>query len=448
MQKNEVLTLSVDSLGSEAEGVSRHQGQVVFVPGALPGETVKALVVKVQKTHAFAKLLEVLSPSPQRETPPCPWYPACGGCSCQHMSYAAELEMKRRRVEDVFLRIGGLSIEVPPVLGMESPWHYRNKTSQPVVLQDGAPVAGFYGQRSHRVIAAESCLISMPQSDKAAQIVTGWMKAYSVSPYDETSHSGLIRHIMTRVNREGQSMVTLIANGHSLPHEKELIQALRVGLEGFVSLCLSPNTSRSNTILGSSYRALFGEERLRDRLCGFDFLLSPLSFFQVNPTQAERLYLKALELSGAGPDDLAFDLYCGAGTISSLFAKSCREVIGIEIVPQAVEDARENARRNGIGNAHFMQGAAEDLMPKLVRDGERPRIIVLDPPRKGAAPQVLDAIAQAGPERIVYISCNPATQARDAALLAGKGYSVRACQSVDMFCRTPDIENICLFERT
>ena len=447
MQKNEVLTLTVDSFSSEAEGVCRHQGQVVFVPGALPGEKIKALIVKTQQTHACGKLLEVIAPSERRQTPPCPYYPRCGGCGTQHMSYGTELQMKRQHVRDALERIGGLDVEVPEVIRMETPWHYRNKTSQPVTLQNGEPVVGFYERRSHRVIATEECLIAMPQSDKAAGIVTAWMKAFAVAPYDEENHTGLVRHVMTRVNHLGECMVTLIINGETLPRQEDLIKALSRDLPGFLSLCVSPNTQRGNTILGSGYRTLWGEERLKDRLCGFDFSLSPLSFFQINRTQAETLYYKALELSGVKPDDLVIDLYCGAGTISSLFASKCREVIGIEILPQAIEDARENAKGNGIGNVSYMQGAAETLMPQLAAEGHKPDIIVLDPPRKGAAPEVLAAIITAAPGKIVYVSCNPATQARDARILSGAGYRAAACQSVDMFCATPDVENILLFER-
>lgn len=447
VQKNEQLTLSVDSFGFEAEGVCRHQGQVVFVPGALPGEEIRALIVKVQKSHAFGKLLEVTKASEARRIPPCPYYPRCGGCGTQHMSYEEELSMKRRLVQELMTRIGGLDVEVPPVLGMDDPWHYRNKTSQPVTMQSGLPAAGFYERRSHRVIATERCLIAMPQSDKASAIVMGWMKAYTIAPYDEGSHSGLVRHVMTRVSHAGECMVVLIINGNALPHQQALIEALKRDLPGFVSLCVSPNTQRGNTILGSSYQTLWGKERLSDCLCGFDFSLSPLSFFQINRAQAERLYDKALALSGVGPGDLVIDLYCGAGTISSLFAGHCRKVIGIEIVPQAVRDAIENARNNGIGNLRFMQGAAEKLMPELAREGIKPDIVVLDPPRKGAAPEVLAAISEVSAKKIVYISCNPATQARDAKILCASGYRVSAAQPVDMFCRTPDVENILLFER-
>ena len=447
MQKNDVLTLSVDSLGIEAEGVCRHQGQVVFVPGALPGEEIRALIVKVQKSHAFGKLLEVLRSSDARRQPPCPYYPRCGGCGTQHMSYEEELSMKRRQVRDLMARVGGLEVDVPPVLGMDDPWRYRNKTSQPVTLREGKPVAGFYERRSHRVIATERCLIAMPQSDTASGIVLSWMKEHAVPPYDEARHSGLIRHIMTRVNHKGECMVVLIINGGALPHEKALTDALKRDLPGFVSLCVSPNTQRGNTILGSSYQTLWGQSRLSDRLCGFDFSLSPLSFFQINRSQAERLYHKALELSGVRPDDLVIDLYCGAGTISSLFAGHCREVIGIEIVPQAVKDATINAEHNGIRNLRFMRGAAEILMPQLAREGLRPDIVLLDPPRKGAAPEVLAAISLVSPRKIVYISCNPATQARDAKILCGSGYRVTAAQPVDLFCQTANVENILLFER-
>lgn len=447
MQKNETLTLCVDSLSSEAEGVCRHQGQVVFVPGALPGETIRALIVKVQKSHAFGKLLQVIEPSAQRETPLCPYFSRCGGCGTQHMRYEAELAMKRRHIQDVMARIGGLDIEIPPVLGMAEPWRYRNKTSQPVTLRHGTPVVGFYERRSHRVIPTAECLIAMPQSDKASGIVTAWMEACGITPYDEEQHSGLIRHVMTRVNHLGECMVTLIINGSVLPHHQELIGSLQQGLPGFVSLCLSPNTQKGNTILGHDYQTLWGVERLRDRLCGFEFSLSPLSFFQINRTQAECLYDQALQLSGVKPDDLVIDLYCGAGTISALFAFACREVIGIEIVPQAIRDAQENAKHNGISNVRFLHGAVESIMPQLVQEGYKPDIVVLDPPRKGAAPEALAAISEASPGKIVYISCNPATQARDAKILCASGYRVVTCQPVDMFCRTPDIENILLFER-
>ncbi|MHC1785599.1 MAG: 23S rRNA (uracil(1939)-C(5))-methyltransferase RlmD [Christensenellales bacterium] len=447
MQKNDVLTLEVEGFGAEAEGLCRHEGQVVFVPGALAGERIEAVVVKAAKNHAYGRLLRLIRGSPHRVQPPCPYYPRCGGCSCQHMDYATELDFKRTCISDALQRIGGLSIQVPPVQGMSDPWHYRNKASLPLTLSEGQPLSGFYMRRSHHVIPTAACLISRPQSDLASRIVTGWMARFGVSLYDEVAHSGLVRHIMTRVSRTGQVMVVLIINGESLPHQDDLIGALRLGLPGLVSLCISVNTQRGNTILGAGYSVLWGEERLRDSLCGFSYLLSPLSFFQVNPEQAERLYRCALALAEPRPDDLVIDLYCGAGTISSLFAARAREVIGIELVAQAVEDAHMNARLNGIQNLRFMQGAAERLMPQLAAQGSRPDIIVLDPPRKGAEEAVLQAVCQAAPRRIIYVSCHPGTQARDARYLCEHGYLVTACQPFDMFCHTAEVENVLRFDR-
>lgn len=443
-QKNDSLTLSVTGLGSNAEGVCRHQGQVVFVPGALPGETVEALVVKKEKRHAYGKLTRVISPSPDRVTPPCPYYPQCGGCSCQHMTYQRELVFKRQHVKEVMARIGGLHIAVAPVLGMETPWAYRNKSSMPVAPGLDGPVAGFYARRSHRVISVERCLIGKTQSDTAAGIVLDWMRQHDVPAYDEHSHTGLVRHIVTRVNTTGQSMVVLAINAMNLPNAKPLIHSLQEGLNGFVSLCVSVNRSRGNVILGDGYQCLWGQPRLEDSLCGSSFLLSPLSFFQVNTSQAEKLYNKALELAAPKRSDKVIDLYCGAGTISSLFARHTDQVLGIESVPQAVTDARDNARRNAIHNLRFMAGLAETLLPQVLMEGFQPDIIVLDPPRKGAEVKVLEAIAQAAPPKVVYVSCHPATQARDVKLLAQTGYRVSACAPVDMFPQTPQVENVML----
>lgn len=447
MKKNDRLQLQVSALSSDAMGVCRHDGQVVFVAGALPGEQVEALIVKVHKTHAFAKVLRILSPSSDRREPPCPYFPQCGGCGCQHMDYKMELEFKRSHVREVMARVGGLTLEPDPVIGMDDPWHYRNKSAMPVVQLDGRAQAGFYAPRSHRVIPVDQCLIGHPHSDTAARCVLSWMNAFGIAPYDENAHSGLVRHIVTRVNRKGATMLILVVNGNGLPEQTELLDSLRTQLPSLVSLCISANTARSNTILGDTYTCLWGQERLLDELCGFVFALSPLSFFQVNAVQAEKLYQKALALARPKKDDLVIDLYCGAGTISSVFAAAAREVIGIEVVPQAIQDARSNAQRNGLSNLRFLTGKAEDLLPPLIAQGERPDIIVLDPPRKGAEPSVLDAILSAAPRKVVYVSCHPATQARDAKVLCSGGYRVTACCPVDMFCHTPQVENILLLER-
>lgn len=447
MNKNDVLRLRVEAFGSQAEGLCRHEGQVVFVPGALPGEEIDALIVRPKRGYAFGKLITIHEESPEREQPPCPYFPRCGGCSCQHMRYETELQFKRQQVSDLMERVAGARVTVEPVLGMDSPYHYRNKTSMPVALVDGRPEAGFYMRRSHRLVPVERCLIAKPESDLAAQTVLQWMREEGISAYDEEGHSGLLRHIMTRSAQSGELMAVLVINGQELPQAERLVERMRRALPSLVSLCISSNRKPGNAILGDSYEVLWGQERLVDQLCGHAFALSPLSFFQVNAHQAEQLYMQALHLADPQPDDLVFDLYCGAGTLSSLLARHSRQVLGIEIVADAVRDARDNAATNRIDNLRFLEGAAEELLPRLVAQGERPDIVMLDPPRKGAEAAVLEAIAQAGPRRIVYISCHPGSQARDAKLLLSQGYEATACQPVDMFCRTADVENILLFER-
>lgn len=445
LQKNMRLEMTVESFGAQGEGICRHEGMAVFVPRALPGEKILAQIVKVEKRHAFARVVEVIEPSAARVEPPCPHYVQCGGCVCQHMDYASQLAFKRQQVEGVMRHIAGLDIQVNNTIGMDDPWHYRNKTALPVAGESGNPQIGYYAQRSHRVIAIDSCKIAKPESDAVHGIVHRWMKKYGIAPYNEEKHSGLIRHVMTRVNRKNESMVVLVINGSSLPKSAELIDMLRKELPGLVSVCISVNKARGNVILGRTYEVLWGESRLEDTLCGHNFRLSPLSFFQVNPVQTEKLYGTALDFAALTGNELVADVYCGAGTISLMLSKHAKRVIGIEIVPDAVRDAIENAKRNGVENTEFRLGAAEDVLPQLVESGLRPDVIVIDPPRKGCEESVLKAIATAKPVRVVYVSCNPATQARDAKILCENGYTATACQPVDMFCQTAGVENVMLF---
>jgi 23S rRNA (uracil1939-C5)-methyltransferase len=447
LQKNQVLDLTVASYGAEAEGLCRHEGMVVFVPGGLAGEEIRAQVLKVQKNHAYGKLLEVITSSPARTEPPCPYYDSCGGCSCQHMEYAEELRFKQNLVQDAMRRIGGIDLTDLPILSMENPWRYRNKAALPIASVEEQPRAGFYRRRSHRIVPVDQCLINTRESDAVVPVVLSWMKQNSVPAYSEEEHAGLIRHLVTRTNRQGELMVVLVINGTLLPAADDLVFSLREELPSLHSLHISCNQQRTNAILGQECLLLWGQEHLVDSLCGLEYRLSPLSFFQVNALQAERLYLRALEMAAPTTRDLVMDLYCGAGTISCLFARHCQQVIGIEIVPQAVEDARHNAAFNGIDNAAFHCAAAEVLMPQLVAQGQRPDIVVLDPPRKGAEAPVLQAISQASPRCIVYISCHPGTQARDARLLCNQGWQVTNACAVDMFCKTAGVENILLFER-
>ena len=446
MQKNQVVTARCERLGAEMEGVCFHEGMALFVPLALPGEDITCRVVKVQKRHAFGKLLEVKNPSPARRDPPCPVYVRCGGCASQHMAYEQTLHYKRVQVEDCLKHIGGLEVTVPPVLGMADPWHYRNKNALPVGTEAGKVRIGFYAPRSHDIIDIASCPVAMPGLNGVLKAVRGWMEENRIPPYQEESHTGLVRHIMARAARNGDVMAVIVINGQALPGEKELLDALKKEVPSLKSLCISVHTARSNVILGESYRVLWGQERLEDTLCGLKFLLSPLSFFQINPEQTEVLYHTALEFAGLTGTETVADVYCGAGTISLLLAETAKRVIGLETVEAAVRDARENAARNGIQNAEFLTGQAEELLPKLVEDGLRPDVVVLDPPRKGIEPAVVEAIAKARPRRVVYVSCNPATQARDAALFAKEGYQITRCQPVDMFCWTHGVENVLAFE--
>jgi 23S rRNA (uracil1939-C5)-methyltransferase len=428
------------------EGVCFHEGMALFVPYALPGEDISCRVVKVQKNHALGKLLEINNPSPARQTPPCGVYQKCGGCASQHMAYEQTLHYKRIQVEDCFKHIGGLDVAVPPVLGMADPWHYRNKTALPVGGEAGKPMIGFYAPRSHDIIDISSCPVAKPGLNGVCKAVRSWMVAYGIPPYREESHTGLIRHIMARSSRSGEVMAVIVVNGQDLPREKELLAALQKEVPALASLCMSVHTARSNVILGDSCRVLWGQERLEDTLCGLKFFLSPLSFFQINPEQTEVLYHTALEFASLSGTETVADVYCGAGTISLLLARKARRVIGLETVEAAVRDARENAEKNGICNVDFLTGQAEVLLPKLVEDGLRPDVVVLDPPRKGLEPPVIEAIAQAKPKRVVYVSCNPATQARDAALFCKRGYRITSCQPVDMFCWTHGVENVLRFD--
>lgn len=444
MQKNEIFRLGAEKLGAEMEGICRLDGMPVFVPGLLPGEETDVRIVKAEKRYAFGRMeAPPAVPSPHRRDPGCPVYPRCGGCSCRHMSYEATLEGKRQQVRDCFERIGGIALEVPPVIGMENPTAYRNKTSLPCGGTAENPVLGFYAPRSHAVIPAAACPNAMEPAGAIAEAFLNWMRKYRVEPYREETHTGLVRHLVIRVNREREGMVTVVCNGKSLPHPEDLAERLKP--LGVVSLFLNENTNRTNVILSDRFYLIYGRETLPDVLCGLRFELSPASFFQVNPVQTEKLYAAALDFAELTKEETVCDVYCGAGTITLAAAARCKSAVGIEIVPAAVENARRNAERNGVANAVFHTGAAEELLPRMVKEGLRCDAVLVDPPRKGLDPAVIRAIAEAGPSRVVYVSCNVATQARDAALFREAGYRAVKVQPVDMFCWTSGIENVAQF---
>ena len=446
MRKNEIFRLKAENLGADMEGVCRLDGMPVFVPGLLPGEEADVRIVKAEKRFAFGRVeTPPAVPSAQRKDPGCAAYPRCGGCSCRHMNYDATLEAKRRQVQDCFERIGGIRVDVPPVLGMEQPDAYRNKTALPCGGSADAPVLGFFAPRSHTVIPADACPNAMAPSGEIAARFLDWMRQYHIEPYREESHQGLIRHLVIRVSRKGESMVSVAANGKALPHADALTERLKP--LNVVSLFLNENTARTNVILSERYHLIYGRETLPDVLCGLKFELSPGAFFQVNPTQTEKLYETALRFAALSPSDRLCDVYCGAGTITLMMARHCQSAVGIEIVPAAVENARANAVRNGITNAEFHAGKAEELLPRMVRDGLKSDVIVVDPPRKGLEQDVIRAIAEASPDRVVYVSCNPATLARDAGRFLDAEYKINKVQPVDMFCWTSGIETVVCMAR-
>lgn len=444
LAKNQCYEMTCESFGQDAQGVCRHDGIAVFVPGLLPGERARVRIVKPEKRYAFGRIEELLEKSPDRAEPFCPIYKRCGGCVCQHMTYETSLAFKRRQVQDLLERVGRLSIEVPPVLGMAHPFGYRNKGAYPVAQVGGAPACGFFAPRSHDLVPLpqNGCAIQGEDSAKATQAVLAWMRRYNVPAYDELSGRGLVRHIMTRSTTHGELMVVIVVTRADIPKASQLIELLKAAVPGLCSICLSINSRRTNVILGTDIRVLWGKDTMEDTLCGLRFSVSPLSFFQVNPAQTEKLYGLALEYAGLTGFETVVDAYCGAGTISLLLAQKAKKVIGIEIVPEAIQNANENAVRNHIENAEFRVGATEELLPQLIADGLRPDVIVLDPPRKGCDPAVLDAIIAAAPKRVVYVSCGAPTLARDAKLLAEGGYIAEKVQCVDMFCWTGAVETV------
>jgi 23S rRNA (uracil1939-C5)-methyltransferase len=446
--KNSVHILTIEGYSSQGEGVGRLEGMAVFVKGGLRGETLRVALTKVDKRCAWARIVEVLTPSPARVEPDCPHYKLCGGCSLRHMSYEEELAFKQQRVDDALERIGGLSLRTEAIHGAADVFRYRNKAVFPVSADGkGGVNVGFFRQRSHQVVDVPSCLIQSPDADRAARSVREWMLEWKVPPYDESALSGLIRHVFVRTNRRGESLICVVANASSLPHEAELVRSLRKACPKAVGIVLNRNERDTNVILGQEYRTLWGRSWIEDRLCGLSFRLSVPSFFQVNRDQAERLYNCALDFAALTGTETVVDLYCGTGTISLVMARKAAKVIGAEIVAPAVENARENAKRNGFENSEFLCADAGEAAQELARRGIRPDVVCVDPPRKGISPQVIDAIETMAPKRVVYVSCNPATLARDLKILKERGYCGVRALAFDLFPRTCHVETVVLLTR-
>ncbi len=440
------LQLNIEKMASEGQGIAKYDGMTVFVERAIDGETVLAEVTKVKKDYAVADTIQVLKASPFRIKPACSVYETCGGCRLQHMSYEGELRFKKSKVEDALRRIGNIDTEVNDVLGMDEPYYYRNKAEYPVAYVDGTAAMGLYKGRSHEIVPIEECMIQNKRSQVIARQILEFIREYNISVYDESTKHGLVRHIITRCSRgTGEVMAIIVATENSLPHKQQLIDRLQK-TDGFVGLILNVNTEDTNVVLGNKNILLYGKDRIIDRIGGLEFYISPASFFQVNPMQTEILYSKALQFADIKGGELVIDAYCGVGTISLFLAQRAKQVIGIESVKKAVEDAKENAKLNGISNAEFIAGRSENVMKDLKNKGIKPDVIVVDPPRKGCDTTVLQAMGEMSPQSIVYISCNPATLARDLKQLS-RMYSVKEVQPVDMFARTSHVETIVLMSR-
>ena len=444
LEKNRIYRAHIDGYSSEGLGIARIDGQVVFVHGAVRGETCDVLVMKVLKNAAFGKIAALAEPSPARRQPDCPYYGRCGGCDFRHMSYEEELWAKRARVQDALTRIGGAEVTVEEILGAEQPLHYRNKSIYPI---SPAGEVGFYRARSHQVVHVEHCLIQKPEADALAQAVRDYIARFQVEPYNEATGRGLLRHLYVRTSCRGESLACLLVNGSRLPHEQELVDMLRAAAPGVCGVVLGENTRRGNAILGDRYRTLWGRDYLTDTLCGLELRLSVPSFYQVNRDQAEQLYALAVEFANLKGGETALELYCGAGTITLALAEVAGRVIGAEIVPEAIENAKANAVHNGISNVEFFCGDAGEMAQKCAAEGLRPDVVVVDPPRKGLAPEVIDAVAAMDPARVVYISCDPATLGRDVKRFAASGYRLHRAAAVDMFPRTHHVETIVLLQK-
>lgn len=447
LNKNDDIELRIDSLGSEGQGVGRYEGMAVFVPFALPNELVKVHIIKVAKNYAVGKLIKVIELSKVRREPRCSSFTRCGGCNLMHMDYAAQLEYKRGLVENAFARIAKIEgVHVENTIGMDEPYHYRNKAAFPFAMVDGRMCFGFFAPRSHRLIPIDGCFIEQEPLYNAASAVHCWAEENDIQPYDEETGSGTIRHVVSRITTSGDIMAVIVTKGRPKKLNK-LVDMLKERCEGIKSIILNRNDEDTNVIFGRSYETLWGEDSLTENLCGFEFSVSAASFLQVNPVQTECLYAQVEAFLPEKDGFEAIDVYCGTGTISMILSKRAKHVTGIENIKPAVEDAARNAERNGAGNAYFICADAAEALPELIEKGTRPDVIVIDPPRKGCDKAVLNAITGSAVQRVIYVSCDPATLARDVRILVDCGYSIQKVQPIDMFPQTAHVETVCLLSK-
>ena len=447
LMKNQIYETTVTDYTAEGQGVAHVEGCAVFLPNAIAGERVRLRIEKAQKTWAAGKIVEILEKSPHRRNRECPVAKLCGGCDFWHMDYEEETRLKAGRVKTCLNRLGGEALTEVPILAAPDCHGYRNKAQYPVAQKKGRAYAGFFRAGTHDVVENRRCLILPEETDAVKDTVMDYVNQFRVSVYDEASHSGLLRHIYVRRGAvSGQLLVCLVCNGERLPKVEALLARLQK-IPGFTTLVLSVNTKKGNAVLGDRFITLHGPGYIEDTLCGLNFRLSPRSFYQVNHHQAQRLYETAIEQAGITKNDTVLDLYCGVGTITLAMASAAGKVIGVEVIPQAVEDARDNARRNGIENAEFFCGDAGQAALELERNGVRPDVVVVDPPRKGLNADTIEALSRMAPRRIVYVSCDPATLARDVALLKLRGYALQSATAADLFPRCAHVESVVCLSR-
>ncbi|MBU5336219.1 23S rRNA (uracil(1939)-C(5))-methyltransferase RlmD [Intestinibacter bartlettii] len=445
LSKNKEYIVDIVDIGQGGVGIGKYEGFTVFVDGGLVQDKIKVKITKSKKNYAVGEMVEIIEKSPFRVERKCSEsLRQCGGCQIQELDYQKQLDIKTNEVKQVISRIGKLDdVVIHDTLGMEHPFRYRNKAQFPIQKKDNMPVIGFYKKKSHDLISTDECIIQHEVNDKIIKIIKTYIRAYNVSIYDEKTHKGLLRHLVTKVGfTTGEVMIVLVANGKKLPYLKELASVLKENIPGFKTLVVNVNTQKTNVILGKENIVAYGDGMIRDYIGELVFEISPLSFFQVNPLQTEVLYNKALEYANLGENDTVFDIYCGIGTISLFLAQKAKKVYGIEIVEDAIKDAKRNAKINNMDNVEFYVGKAEEVVPKMYKEGKRANVVVVDPPRKGCDEKVLDTIVSMQPDRVVYVSCNPSTLARDLAYLNERGYKCHEIQPVDMFPHSVHVENV------
>lgn len=450
LKKNDQVEVTIEDIGSEGEGIGRYEGYTLFVKDTAIGDRALVQVTKAGKSYGYARLTRLITPSQYRVEPRCPIAAKCGGCQLQHIDYQKQMEFKVNKVRSCLTRIGGFKeFMMEPICGMEEPYYYRNKSQFPVGRnKDGSIAIGFYAGRTHSIIDTTHCYIGAEVNSEILAFLRSFIERYHIEPYNEATHQGLLRHILTRIGYStGEIMVCLVINGTRLPHTEELIQGL-LKIGGMKSICLNVNQEKTNVILGEQIIPLWGEPYITDYIGTIRYRISPLSFYQVNPVQTKKLYDIALEYADLQGEETVWDLYCGIGTISLFLAQKAKRVYGVEIIPQAIQDARENARRNNIENAEFFVGAAEDVLPnKYKEENIHADVIVVDPPRKGCEQSLLDTILAMAPQRVVYVSCDPATLARDLKYLCERDYKLVKVRAVDQFPHSVHVESVCLLSR-